>query len=216
MEGIGGSYFVILLASFAITADLSAKKSSRVLWINILVCFNQTMAAAFSICNGYVIDNLGFVAAFIMIVIPVSIAFFLALFFLPETRPKSESASLNFWTNISRLIKLYTSEGSRRHRIALAISLLLFFFGVINNSNGASISTLFQLHLPLCWDATQIGYYNAVAQGVISVAGILYQSVGCVLLGMVHDMCVCRFYCVCLYICVCHCVDNIYVYICVD
>lgn len=177
IEGVGGSFSVIFLCVYSITADINESKSSRVFWINVLDCLNQILISAFTVGIGVIVDHVGFVEVYIVCIVPVGISILAVFFFLSETCPKKESHNLNIIVNVGRVVGLYTSQGSKRHRMTLFLCLVTFSFAAINFFDVNSLNALFLMQQPFCWDATQISLYAAVNGAIAAVGGLIFMSV---------------------------------------
>lgn len=90
---------------------------------------------------------------------------------------KSKLSNIGIFNNLSSIVRLYAFDGTKRDRISLFLCLLLFFLANFDLLNIATLDSLFQMHKPLCWDASHIGYYAFVSQGACAIAGMIYQSV---------------------------------------
>lgn len=179
IDGICGSVFAVLIASFSISADISVGKSNRIIWIVVLLISSEVIISSTSIVTGYLVDILGFSVALIFLICPTILALLLIIFLMPETGPGTDATkhqNQNICTLLVRIVRMYTSEGNFRHRMSLFLCLILFFLVAFNILTISSIDTLYQMHEPFCWDATLIGYYGAARNaGQALLAGLLLK-----------------------------------------
>lgn len=177
VDGSSGSFCVLLLAGFAITADLTPPGKTRTLGIAVAMFALQLATPAGQLTVGYLIQNAGFFyAALWPITFSVS-ALIMAVGFLPETLPERRQGDrarcVNPLNYVKNIFVFYVRAGTVRQRVKYSIILMSSFLAWTTELSHDVTLTMYQLGPPFCWVARQIGVYGAVANSVKSVAGLL-------------------------------------------
>ncbi|XP_012935730.1 proton-coupled folate transporter [Aplysia californica] len=164
VDGMSGSWFSLLLALYAVAADIHKDGQGRSFWLYFVTCTNALMTSSTIVAEGYIIDFLGFFFVAVLLAAMLFCCLFITVLFLPETRKKrpQQQRVLNPLFHMRRIFGFYTFDGSVRKRVTFCFGLAIFFFGVINDLYSTSVDTRYQIHQPFCWKSSQIGIYNAV------------------------------------------------------
>lgn len=85
VDGLSGSWFTILVAVYAVTADINTETKSRTMSIFLTMCFSAASQAVFSIVSSDLISSLGYFDASLLIVGIGAVSFVVPLFLFPET-----------------------------------------------------------------------------------------------------------------------------------
>uniref|UniRef100_A0A0B7A3W8 Major facilitator superfamily (MFS) profile domain-containing protein n=1 Tax=Arion vulgaris TaxID=1028688 RepID=A0A0B7A3W8_9EUPU len=163
IDGLVGSWYLLLLALFSFTADISFSKKDRTFWIYFVACSLSIMAAVINIAVGYLIKIYGFFEATLFLCSMMFVAFIVPLIFLPETLQHRRSiVGVSPLIHARKIIGFYFFDGPVRQRATFCVCLTLFVIGVANDLNVGSLDALYQMHQPFCWDSVQIGDYSAI------------------------------------------------------
>ncbi|XP_059154997.1 proton-coupled folate transporter-like [Physella acuta] len=165
IDGVGGSWFAMLLGLFAQTADVTTDKSDRTFWIYLIGCSTIIFNAGANVAAGYLIIYLDFFYACLPLLGMAFAAFIILLFIIQETLPvhrRPKGKGRNPCVHLRRIVSFYLLDGSLRKRFVFNLCLLLFVFGVANDLNIGNLDALYQLGKPFCWSADDIGNYNAI------------------------------------------------------
>lgn len=170
LEGLGGFYIGTLMGCFSYIADTTTPER-RMFRITVLEMCAFIAGLLGPLGVGHIISAWGFLWPLVLAASGFAINLLYVIFLVPETVhrepgvPISPQLLLPSW-------KLFTHDNGTGRRWKLAILLLaLFVSSAVTLESGTK--TLFQLNYPLCWDATTIGYYTAVAIVVSAVSGAL-------------------------------------------
>ncbi|CAG5130692.1 unnamed protein product [Candidula unifasciata] len=177
-DGLSGSWYALLMAMFALTADICTKESDRSFWIFFTSFSSAIVNAVLNIVGGYLISNYGFTEASILLSCMLAVSFFIPLFFLPEThlhRPKTKE--YNPLVHMRRIFGFYFFDGSPRRKATFCLGILIFIIAVSYLIYQASLDALYQMHQPFCWDANQIGYYSSARGAGAFVAGAVILKI---------------------------------------
>ena len=177
IEGLGGSWFIVLVGGYSVMADISTGTNARILWIMALNTLQNVFMAGGLMGNGLMIKYLGFFPTMIFMASSMFASFLILACFLPETLPKPKTKSWNPLKNLKKLIGFFLLEGTTRKKVTFCVLLLLFFFGVFDDLSITAIDAIYQLHQPFCWDSEMIGYYNAFKISSQQIIGFLVLKV---------------------------------------
>ncbi|XP_059155024.1 proton-coupled folate transporter-like [Physella acuta] len=177
IDGVGGSWFAMLLGMFALTADINSEKSDRTFWIYLISCLSTMASAGANVAVGYLIAYLDFFYACLPLLGMAFSAFIILLFTIQETLPvhqRPKGKGRNPCVHLRRIVSFYLLDGSLRKRFVFNLCLLIFVIGVMNGLNIGSLDALYQLGRPFCWGSDQIGNYSAFRSAGTSFFGILF------------------------------------------
>ena len=173
VEGVGGSWFIVLVGGYSVMADISTGTNSRIVWIMALNTLQNVSMAGGVLANGLMIKYLGFFPTMAFMAANMATGFLVLAFFLPETLPTPKTKTWNLLKNLKKLIGFFLLEGSTRKKVTFSVLLMLFFFAVFNDLSITAIDAIYQLHQPFCWDSELIGYYSAFKIASQQVIGFL-------------------------------------------
>ncbi|KAI8788141.1 proton-coupled folate transporter [Biomphalaria glabrata] len=176
VEGLGGSWFAMLVSLFSLTADINKTKSGRTFWMTLISCSTTVTTAGANVAVGYLIKQVGFFYASLLLLGMMGLSFVIVLFSLQETLPaekRPRSLGNNPLLYIRRIVSFYLFDGTLRRRATFCICMAVFIFGVSSEINLGSLDSLYQLGRPFCWDSTQIGNYIAIRSAGAPFLGTL-------------------------------------------
>ena len=176
VDGLSGSFCTLFLAAFAYTADLTPPDKPRTFGIA-LAEFSLNVANVMSeLSVGFLLQNFGFFYGSLFPTAFVALAVLIGFFCLPETVPaaqRTRSGCLNPVRYFKNVSSFYITEGSIRQRAKFCLLLAVLFFYLGASMDHEGILTLYQLNLPFCWSAQQVGLYAAVEEGVTAVMSLV-------------------------------------------
>ena len=170
---MSGSWTILFVMFVSSIADTNPDKKDRAFWVAVLASAISTVGAVLLILNGVLIDQLGFFAAAMMCSASASLAFVLALFFLPETLPTPTDKKLRGFASIKKIAGYFFLGGTLRERLLLWTCLFIFMFTVVGQLCLVTIDTLYLLHRPFCWTHSNIGIYSGARMAGTFLAGII-------------------------------------------
>ncbi|KAH9513761.1 hypothetical protein Btru_042053 [Bulinus truncatus] len=183
IEGIGGSWFVMLVGLYSLTADINTTKHDRTFWINFISCATTLVSAGANVTVGYFIVYVGYFYAFLLLLSMVCVAFVVVVFILPETLPvhrRPKAIGKNPLLYVRRVASFYVFDGPLRRRATFIVCLFVFAIGVATEINLGSMDALYQLRRPFCWVSSQIGNYVAIRNAGTAFFGtVLFKLMQC-------------------------------------
>ncbi|KAH9513770.1 hypothetical protein Btru_042068 [Bulinus truncatus] len=185
IEGMGGSWFVMLVGLYSLTADINTTKHDRTFWINFIICSTTVNTAGANVAVGYLIGSVGYFYACLLLVSMVCIAFFVVVFTLPETLPvhkRPKAIGKNPLLYVRRVASFYVFDGPLRRRATFCVCLLVFSIGVASEINIDSMDALYLLRRPFCWGSSRIGNYVAIrSAGTAFLGTLVFKLMQCCL-----------------------------------
>ena len=176
VDGLSGSFCTLFLAAFAYTADLTPPDKPRTFGIALAEFSLNIANVASELSVGFLLQNFGFFYGSLFPTAFVACAVLIAYFALPETVPasqRSRSCRLNPVKYFKNVSSFYLTEGSRRQRAKFCLLLLVLFLYLGSSMDHEGILTLYQLNLPFCWSAQQVGVYAAVEEAITAVLSLV-------------------------------------------
>ncbi|ESO86135.1 hypothetical protein LOTGIDRAFT_73586, partial [Lottia gigantea] len=160
VDGLCGSYYAILVASFTYSADVTVPGKNRTVAI---ACMEGCLAVAASVgalSSGFLIKSTGYFYPVLMFAIAAAINLTLTFFCLPETLTEKKQPEKSPLYHIKKVFGFYFSNGSKR--LLYSVLMGMFFFGVVVVLGRTSLETIYQLGEPFCWNSVKIGYFGAL------------------------------------------------------
>ena len=176
VDGLSGSFCTLFLAAFAYTADMTPPDKPRTFGIALAEFSLNIANVASELSVGFLLQNFGFFYGSLFPTAFVAFAVLIAFFALPETVPasqRSRSCRLNPVKYFKNVSSFYLTEGSLRQRAKFCLLLLVLFLYLGSTMDHEGILTLYQLNLPFCWSAQQVGVYAAVEEAVTAVLSLV-------------------------------------------
>jgi len=181
LEGVSGSGFVLLLASFAYTADVTSVGAKRQFGVALMEGLNTVAGGAASFAIGYIIEDVGFLVPSIICCCILLINIFIIVVFLPETVDTDDGSVKRIPDGIKNMVNLYVKDNGKRRRGKLLLLLLVFAIFLHSLLGTTGVSTIYQLSEPYCFSSSDLGIYGAVSSIATNFIGIplikVYQKV---------------------------------------
>ncbi|XP_046575205.1 solute carrier family 46 member 3-like [Haliotis rubra] len=174
LEGISGTYYAMLLASFAYTADNTPATGARTMGIAFVEFFKSIGSAASETATGYFIQDVNFFYPTLTATLIVLVDILLVVTLLPERNgiKKAKSKWITPLEGCRRVFGFYVLEGTKRKRLCFVLAILIFVFTALPTVGSSNIDTLFKLNLPFCWTPEKIGYYSTISSVAQQVIGV--------------------------------------------
>lgn len=129
--GIFGGFSTILMISFAYIADITRDKAKRTLRIGILESMTFVGGTIGELISGVIIEQLGFMAPFIITLLLHLLTIFYVLVVLRESYfppEESKSRSLFSFDNFKDSIQVYIKPRQKNKRLYLILALTIGYF----------------------------------------------------------------------------------------
>ena len=179
LEGALGSIGGILTGCFAYISDVTSTKT-RMVRITILeVCIGVASAIS-QFASGYLIDAIGYLYTFLILVVITLVNILYVLFMVKETRRRMDpSVRLFSFKRLKECTDLYMKDNgtNRRWKLQLAIWTMVVV-GMVTISK-TDTQTYFLKGAPMCFNAVNIGFFS----GAISLVSNMGSLVGASLFG---------------------------------
>ncbi|XP_046575187.1 proton-coupled folate transporter-like [Haliotis rubra] len=174
LDGISGSYFALLLASYAYTADNTPATGARTMGIAFVEFFQNIGNAASATATGYFIQDVNFFYPTLTATLIALVDILLVVTLLPERKGiiKAKSNWITPLEGCRRVFGFYVLEGTKRKRLCFVLAILIFVFTALPGVGASNIDTLFKLNLPFCWTPEKIGYYSTISSVAQQVIGV--------------------------------------------
>ena len=171
-EGLTGSTYALLLASFTYIADITKADQQRSMSIVVILLAFGFAMTAFSVSTGFFIQNLGFFWP-ILLAVGLYAATVVLIILLPETYPKEKRVRTGSATEtLYSSFKLYCGKESYGFRWMLNILLATFALSIFTALGRTQVEPLYQLNDPFCWDPKHLSYFAAVSSGAQGILGM--------------------------------------------
>ncbi|XP_067682393.1 proton-coupled folate transporter-like [Haliotis asinina] len=174
LDGLSGSYFALLLASYAYAADNTPATGARTMGIAFVEFFENIGSAMSATATGYFIQDVNFFYPTLTATLIALVDILLVVTLLPE-RKGIKKAKSNWITPLEgcrRVFGFYVLEGTKRKRLCFVLAILIFVFTALPGVGASNIDTLFKLNLPFCWTPEKIGYYSTISSVAQQVVGV--------------------------------------------
>ncbi|XP_046575156.1 solute carrier family 46 member 3-like [Haliotis rubra] len=162
LEGCTGGFTAFLLAVFAYTADVTTPGRKRTFMIALMEGILAVAGAVGQLAVGFIIEDVSYLFAAIMVAAIFGIALLVVVTVLPETMTNKMEKQWSPLPHVKKVFGFFFTRGSGKQRAMYILALLIFYFGVIVNLGRTSVETLYQLDRPFCWSPLKIGYYGAI------------------------------------------------------
>ena len=163
IEGVLGSCFAFITASFLVVADIFPEKKARVLAVTSVEANLLFSVMISGLVSGILADKFGFLLTTLICLCMAILSFILAMFLLPETlRSEHRSRPPSIFEALKRPFQFYMSSTFAERRLEYILLILAFGFGQLGVSTRSSIETVYLLGMPFCWTPTRIGYFELV------------------------------------------------------
>ncbi|XP_046575185.1 solute carrier family 46 member 3-like [Haliotis rubra] len=159
IDGLLGSYYGILLASYTFTADNTPATGSRTIGIAVVDLTEFFATSLVSIASGYFIQDVNFFYPALTATLVCLVALLIVILFLPTSRYASERRWMGPVEGLKRVFGFYVLDNTTLKKACFILILLTFVFNVISALGGSSINTLFLLNAPFCWTPEKLAYY---------------------------------------------------------
>ena len=172
IEGLTGSGFALLLATFSYTADLTEANQERSMGIVLINLMYGLSSTVFSISQGFFIQDMGF---FWPMVFAVSLmtTIIILIVLLPETYPKEKRVqSRSVVKTLYSTVELFCGKENAGRRWIFNILLLIFTLGIFTALGRIHVEALYQMNDPFCWDPKHLSWFAALSMGAQGVLGM--------------------------------------------
>ncbi|XP_071081273.1 lysosomal proton-coupled steroid conjugate and bile acid symporter SLC46A3-like [Haliotis cracherodii] len=162
IDGLLGSYYGILLASYTYTADNTPATGSRTIGIAVVDLTEFLATSLISIASGYFIQDVNFFYPALTATLVCMVALLIVTLFLPTSTyhvRDTGSTCMNPVEGLKRVFGFYVFDNSALKKACFILILLSFVFNVISSVGGSNIDTLFLLNAPFCWTPEKLAYY---------------------------------------------------------
>ena len=172
LEGLTGSAYALLTATFGYTADLTNANQDRsmgIVLVNLMYGLSMTI---FSISQGFFVQNVGFFWPMIFSVIAMFVILIL-ISLLPETLPKEKSAqSKSVGDTLYSTVELFCGKENAGYRWMYNLLLMTFTVGIFTALGRMQVEALYQMNDPFCWDPKHLSWFAAISMGAQGVLGM--------------------------------------------
>ncbi|XP_048258931.1 solute carrier family 46 member 3-like isoform X2 [Haliotis rufescens] len=162
LEGFTGGFTAFLLAVFSYTADVTTPGKKRTVMIALMEGILAVAGAVGQVAVGFIIEDVNYLYAAIMIAAIFGLALIVIITLLPETMTNKMEKRWSPLPHIKKVFGFFFTRGSGKQRAMYILAMLIFYFGVIVNLGRTSVETLYQLDKPFCWSPLKIGFYGAI------------------------------------------------------
>ncbi|XP_048259711.1 solute carrier family 46 member 3-like [Haliotis rufescens] len=173
LEGLTGSFSGYLLAVFAYTADVTEPGKKRTVMIALVEGSFAVAGSIGQLAVGFIIHNVNYLYAAIMITAIFGLGLILVITLLPETMTNKVEKRWSPLPHIKKVFGFFFTRGSGKQRAMYILALLIFFFGTFQMLGRSNVETLYQLDKPFCWSSLKIGYYGAIKLSFSVVCGLV-------------------------------------------
>ena len=149
---------------FAYIADYvpKEKRAMRMVYLDAMIFLNGAVS---HLVVGFWIKWQGYFDPFYFVLGGKVLTLLYAIFFIPETVPKYSSeregsACKNIFHDLKNGVQLFTKDDGSNRRWQLLTMLLAYLVPQLISTY--SITTLFEMNAPLCWNSVKIGYYGVI------------------------------------------------------
>ncbi|XP_067681654.1 lysosomal proton-coupled steroid conjugate and bile acid symporter SLC46A3-like [Haliotis asinina] len=174
IDGLLGSYYGILLASYTFTADNTPATGSRTIGIAVVDLTEFFATSLVSIASGYFIQDVNFFYPALTATLVCLVALLIVTLFLPTRTYARERRST--WMSpvegLKRVFGFYVLDNSALKKACFILILLTFVFNVISALGGSNIDTLFLLNAPFCWTPEKLAYYMTAFTVLCPLIGV--------------------------------------------
>lgn len=168
--GISGDFTLLLTGCFSYMADITTDKQ-RMFRIVILDVFAFIGAGISQIAVGFWIDFKGFFPPYLFVLSTVFLCTLYSICGIEDSLSQEKIAQKSQSSTVHAFVKFFQNNtNNRRWRIVLLLVILALRFIVFYSLS--SITLLYGLGEPFCWNSIMVGYFSA-GQYVIGVFGKL-------------------------------------------
>ena len=161
IEGVLGSCFAFITASFLYVADIYPDKKARVLAVTFVEAILLFTVMVSGLVCGLLVDNIGFLIPALICLGMATASLVLAICLIPETLAlEDRSRPPSLIVALKRPFEFYTSTTFAGRRLEYILLISAFAFGQIGMATRSSMETVYLLGMPFCWSPTLIGYYE--------------------------------------------------------
>ena len=171
IEGFSGSGYLILLASFSYTADVTSSGQKRIFGIVLIEFVNTISNGVINLGIGQIIEGYGFLIPLLICGGSLAMAT-LFLIFLPETVQKPDLSRDQLQNGVRHMVTLYTSDTIVKRRSKLVILLVTFFLTLQSFLGTSGISVIFKMDEPFCMTSSELGYISALETVAAQIIGV--------------------------------------------
>ena len=166
IEGLLGSCFAFITASFLYVADIFPDKKTRVLAVTFVEAILLFTVMISGLVCGLLVDNLGFLIPALICLGMATASLVSAIFLIPETLAlEHRSSPPSLIAALKRPFEFYASSAFSGRRLEYILLISAFAFGQIGMATRSSMETVYLLWMPFCWSPTRIGYYELARFG---------------------------------------------------
>ncbi|XP_072044819.1 proton-coupled folate transporter-like [Amphiura filiformis] len=168
--GISGDFTLLLTGCFSYMADITTKKE-RMFRIVILDFFGFVGAGISQIAIGFWINAQGFLPAFWFILSVVFTCTIYSSVMIKDTIHPEKRQGLSLKKTLQSVVSFFqNNSNNRRWRIILLLVILILRMVVFYSL--PSLTLLYGLGVPFCWDSILVGFFSA-GQYIIGAVGML-------------------------------------------
>lgn len=164
LDGLGGSFCGLFMATSVYTSDLTSPKKKRTLALTILQVLSSVASSAANIGVGYLIRYVSFFYAALVPTITMGAAVALVIFTLPESLDKATRQSRRRETGIRNPLK-YVKDSfgfclsvTTLRRVQFALGFIMLALGLVTFYGRTLVEVLFQLNAPFCWHSDEVSF----------------------------------------------------------
>ena len=176
MEGLTGSHYAYLNASFSYIADIIKDTKKRVLAVVFIEAVLLLNSMVSGLIAGVFVDKYGFFIPALTCTGITFLALVIVVIFLPEALDyELRIKPISIPKALKRPFEFYTSSIFAGKRLEYVILLLAFGFAELGSHNRSGMETVYLLGMPFCWTPTWIGYYSLArhfGQAVIGLGSV--------------------------------------------
>lgn len=193
VSGCTGSFMSILMACFAYVVDRAPpeRRLFRILVVEMSLLISGIISP---IINGAVVTRFGYLYPLLFVVAAsVLNLIYVVAFFPKKTRQDSLSPALSssancqptvtsflpvIWQQICSMFRIFfknsphVRETSRWRRLRLNLLMVAFFITNLP-ALSLSVSTLFEMNHPLCWDVNMVGLFVGLSSAISGVGAVI-------------------------------------------
>ncbi|WAR18385.1 PCFT-like protein [Mya arenaria] len=176
-EGLSGSVFCYLLASYAYVADITTAKNRAfgIVANEVAIGLGHTLSV---VAAGFVIQAIGFNQPFIVALVCIAVAITICVVLLPESYPKEMRAKPSqTCVTLKHAVGFYYASWNYGFRWRYIVAIVVFYFTMFDVLGRNSVETLYQMNAPFCWSPTKLGLFGAVRSLLQQIFGMFVIAI---------------------------------------
>lgn len=192
-SGCTGSFLSILMACFAYVVDKAPpeRRLFRILVVEMSLLVSGIISP---IINGAVVTTFGYLYPLLFVVAASVLNLLYVVIFFPKKTRQDDSPALSnlthyqptlrsflpvLWQQIRSMFRIFfknppvaVKAASRWRRLRLNILMVAFLITNLPTFS-LSVSTLFEMNHPLCWDVNMVGLFTGLSSAVSGVGAVI-------------------------------------------